>query len=259
MEERLIPRSEASIDVDAIKHLTVFKDFAPPATFDSQQLSVVAKSSLDIIDSIKNTDLLTEEDARNIEKAKTFLVTSYKDVPMYNTKISKVASILSDGKFATSDAKYWQCKMQAEVHFNEFVRGIYKVDRVKIDIDEIHYQLKVIDGLLSTTEAHNLDKIKLSFDRRRLVNKLEQYNYEMKLLEKDLKQRLREISEWADLATELEKGCKHNLTNYEEHTYANQLLALKNTYEKANNPQEKAIAADHLNTLLKLLGKEPVK
>jgi hypothetical protein len=151
--------------------------------------------------------------------------------------------------------------MQAEVHFNELVRSIFKLDRVKIDLEEIQYQIYSIDSILEgkTVENIKLDRMKLSFDQRRLKNKLNQYIYEMKLLEKDIKQRLREINEWVEISSEFEKGCEHSTSSYDEHTYSNHFLSLKNLMDKSKNSEERMQYLSQLNTFLRLLGKEQVK
>jgi len=262
MEERLT--SQPTLFDEPNKNLKVLENNPLPniQKFESPTLSLVTQRSFEIIDAIKNTELLNEVDAANIEKAQTFILTSFKDVQIYNTRIAKVTSILSDGKFATNDAKFWQCKMQAEVHFNEFIRGLYKLDRVKIDLEEIQYQIATIDNILSSKknlEETNMDAIKLGFDRRRLVNKLNQYVYEMKLLEKDIKQRLREINDWAEIAMEFEKGCKHSVSSYDDHTYESHLKALTSLVNDSKSPEERTQYVDQLNTFLRLLGKPPIK
>ena len=264
MEKRLTDPNDVSIVDDVTKNLKVLENnpISNIQKFESPTLSLVTQNSFEIIDAIRNTELINETDVANIKKAQTFLLTSYKDVPIYNTRIAKVASILSDGKFATNDAKYWQCKMQAEVHFNELIRGLYKLDRVKIDLEEIQYQIATIDNVIKekgSTEQGQFDVVKLGFDRRRLVNKLNQYVYEMKLLEKDIKQRLREINDWAEIATEYEIGCTHSTTDYDEHTYSTHYNALKSLIDASKTLEERKQYVDQLNTFLRLLGKPPIK
>lgn len=263
MEERLVDPScifpqEDNKNLKVIEHNPV----SNIQTFESPTLSLVAQSSFEIIDEIRKTELLNDIDVANIKKAQTFLLTSFKDVQIYNTRIAKVTSILSDGKFATNDAKYWQCKMQAEVHFNEFIRGLYKLDRVKIDLEELQYQIATIDNIINNEDSlkeSKMDAIKLGFDRRRLVNKLNQYVYEMKLLEKDIKQRLREINDWAEIAVEFEKGCEHSTSSYDEHTYSSHFKALQSLVNGAKSAEERKQYVDQLNTFLRLLGKPPIK
>lgn len=263
MEERLVSTSNYIIKEDFLQELMVVNNNPLPIIekFESTNVSLVSQNSFEIVDSIKNTNLIDEIDANNIKKAHNFLLTSYKDVPIYNTRIAKVTSILSDNKFSTNDAKFWQCKMQAEVHFNELVRSIFKLDRVKIDLEELQYQISTIDNILEVKVEENikLDHMKLSFDKRRLKNKLNQYIYEMKLLEKDIKQRLREINEWAEISNEFEKGCEHSTSSYDEHTYSNHFIALKKLVDNSKNVEERTRYISQLNTFLRLLGKEPIK
>jgi predicted transcriptional regulator len=261
MEERLTNPSDL-ITSPAIPNVILDSNTLSSINkFDSLQIANVAQNGLDIVESIRNTQLLTSEDAKNIQKAHDFLVSSYTDVIIYNTRIAKVSSILSDGKFPTNDSKFWQCKMQAEVHFNEFIRALYKLDRVKIDIEEIQYQLLCLTSMLEQkdTNMNQMDSMKLSFDKRRLINKLNQYVHEMKLLEKDIKQRLREINDWAEIADGFKDACIHSTSKYEEHTINNHVLALQNFVNGSKNPEEKKNYMDQLNTFLRLLGKPPIK
>jgi hypothetical protein len=260
MEERL--KSPSELIVPNLSKLILDNDeLSSINKFESVNVSLVAQNGLDIVESIRNTNLITEEDAKNIKNAHDFLLSSYTDVIIYNTRIAKVTSILSDGKFPTNDSKFWQCKMQAEVHFNEFIRALYKLDRVKIDIEEIQYQILCLDNMLNNenSETSQMDKIKLSFDKRRLVNKLNQYIHEMKLLEKDIKQRLREINDWSEIAEGFKSACVHSTSNYEEHTINSHILALQNYVNNAKTPEEKKNFVDQLNTFLRLLGKPPIK
>lgn len=263
MEERIKDQSEIFTE-DFSKNLKLIENnpMPPIQKFESVNLVNVVKNSFEIINEIKNTDLITEQDIENIKKAQTFLLTSYKNVPIYNTRISKVISILSDAKFPTNDAKFWQCKMQAEVHFNELVRGFHKIDRANIDLEEIQYQIATLDNIINSKEnleATKFDEMKLKFDRRRLVNKLNQYTFELKLLEKDVKQRLREINDWAEMATSFENNCKYSVTDYEDHTYESHLLALKTYIDRSKTTEERKMYVDQLNTFLRLMGKQPIK
>jgi hypothetical protein len=255
VEERLKPQNEIVVpDVKNIKLPNIQK-------FESKNLSLVVNASFDIINDIRNRELLTEEDANNVKKAHEFLESTYSDVIIYNPRIVKVTSILSDGKFPTNDAKFWQCKMQAEVHFNEFVRGLYKLDRVYIDMEELQWEIASFDHAIEIggelEDGRKMSVVKLGFDKRRLVNKLNQYMHEAKLLEKDIKQRLREINEWAEIAETFKKGCDHSTSNYEDHTINSHFQHIKGAVEKAKTPEEKKQYMDYLSTFMRLLGKDP--
>lgn len=255
MQERL-QQSDTTFNFDHELSVKVANEMLP-STSVNNSLTVISKDTNSIISEINNTSLLNEDDANKLKNSKEFIVSTYKDVPIYNSRIAKVSSILSDGKFPTADAKFWQCKMQAEVHFNELVRASFKLDRAHIDIEELDYQIKVLDSMITEEANTDLNKIKLQFDRRRLLNKLNQYNFELKLLEKDIKQRLREISEWSDIAKEYEQHCEHDTSHYESHTYQNHILALTNLYNNAKTIEEKEKYKDQANTFLRLI-KQPL-
>jgi hypothetical protein len=201
---------------DSLRSLKILPEQLPAIYEPSKELVQLQASNQNVLDGIIDKNLISQNDIELLEKNKEFLVSTYTDVPAYNTKLSKINSILSEKRFETPDAKYWQCKMQAEVHYNEFIRNMYKVERVKIDIEEITFQIQTLDMILKDKEK-DLEYVKLTFDQRRLKNKLQQYIFESKQLEKDCKQRLREIGDWIDIANNISKDCKHDRSNYETH------------------------------------------
>jgi hypothetical protein len=251
VQERL-QQNEPSIDYDNQTSLKVADNYIPSTRLNTS-LAAISPNTSSLVGDIESKQLITKEDANKLAEAKDFLVSTYTDVPIYNSRIAKVTSILSDAKFPTADAKFWQCKMQAEVHINELIRTTFKLDRVTIDLEEIEYQIAVIDSMLANKETADINRMKLGFDRRRLANKLEQYKFETKILEKDIKQRLREVSEWADIAKAYEDQCESSTTNHEEHTYKNHLLALTHQYHSTKSEQERATFRDQANTFLRLV------
>lgn len=254
-EERLIERETPFNSPELNRALsTIPLEMLPIPHKVSENMALVLKNTDELVTEIQKTDLISPEDAKNIEKAQTFLLTSYKDVPIYNTRAAKVCSILTDAKFPTSDAKFWQCKMQAEVHFNEFIRSMFKLDRVNVDIEELEYQIKVLDTMVNQDSVSQFDKIKLTFDKRRLENKLSQYKFEIKLLEKDMKQRLREINDWVEIGKTYEESCQYDKNSYDEHTYRTQLHVILNQYNTEKDPKVKEGIKKQLQTLCSLLG-----
>jgi hypothetical protein len=103
---------------------------------DRNALMVSAEEkALNVVDKIGNLTLLTKTDITRLEKAQTFILSTYTDVPEYRPLVIKLSSVLNDMSFPTPDAKYWQCKKEAEVHFTQLVTEMYKYERAMVDIE----------------------------------------------------------------------------------------------------------------------------
>lgn len=193
----------------------------------NQVLSGVDNSANDIIGSIVRTNLLSKEDANSLLVAKEFVLSTYTDVPEYRPLVIKLSSVLNDANFPTPDAKYWQCKKESEVHFNQLILETYKYERCIVDVEEMDY---IIASLEKEKEETDKDPVKLQFEIRRLKIKLNEYLFNMKSIEKSIKYRIKEVSEWAAIANKMLKdNCKYSTSNYEEHITESLYKKLENS------------------------------
>jgi tRNA-dihydrouridine synthase len=218
------------------------------------------KHTYDIVDQLSNIPIITENDIKRLEDAKSFLVSTFTDVPMYRPLVTKITSVLTNAKFPTPDKKFWQCKNEAEVHFSEMTREIFKYRRALIDIKEIEYKMQSIEKALKEgiTKGNdsNLDPILISFDLERLQIKKESYIFELKSLEKQIKYRIKEVTEWHDIAKKLEPSCKYSTTDYEAHAPENHYKFLKWHVENAQTDEERQVYKEQLDTFDSVLGKQ---
>lgn len=219
----------------------------------------------EIVDTIKSLSLIGPTDVKKLEEAKTFILSTYTDVPQYRPMVTKLTSVLTDGKFPTADKKYWQCKSEAEVHFNELCRSSYKHKRAVVDLEELDYKIKSIEDLLNesiTPAGGNYDPNLVKFDLERLKIKRDQYEFEVKQLEKNMKFRIKEITDWHTVASYLEPQCRYSVKDYEEHVPESHYKVLEYRVEQANNEEERRIFQEQLDTfknILKQSNKAPPK
>jgi hypothetical protein len=188
-----------------------------------------------------------------------FIISSFTDVPMYRPMVTKITSVLTNEQFPTPDKKYWQCKNEAEVHFSEMVREVFKYRRAMVDLKEIEYKIdnitRALDrGTISPGEP-NLDPKLVEFDLDRMHIKRETYIFEIKSLEKQIKYRIKEVTDWNTIAKTLEPSCKYSIKNYEDHAPETHYMYLKWHVEHAQTEEERKVYKAQLDTFDSILGK----
>jgi hypothetical protein len=217
-------------------------------------LTTVSKESFDVVEKIKNLTLLTPQDGQLLEKAKSFIVSTYTDVPEYRPLVIKMAAVLNDAQFPTPDSKFWQCKKEAEVHFNNLVTELYKVEKSLIDIEELDYVIASQEKCLTNDQLDkSIDPIKMGFETRRLKVKREEYIFHLKKLEKTIKYRIQEIVEWSAISEYYEKSCKYNVKKYNDHITEDLFKALQIKINNASGDDEKNNFVAQLATLKRLI------
>jgi len=215
----------------------------------------VAEETKGILKVFVEQTLISPEDIKALNAAKDFAISSFVDTPQYRPMIVKLASVLSDGQFPTADAKFWQCKAEAEVHFNELVRNVYKIESIKVDVDELDYKIGSLHALIESNEVPKEmgDPILMKFDLKRLQIKRESLAFEMKLMEKNTKYRIEEVTDWCSIAGTLVKDCKYSLNNKQEGMVETIYKKLDYEISKATDEKTKSNLTAQLNTLKRLL------
>lgn len=226
------------------------QEFQAPTT-----ITKTSETAYEVITEIKKLDLITSEEMSKFKEAQVFALESFRDVPSYRPMIVKLTSVLNDAQFPTTDTKYWQCKKEAEVHFNELTRDYFKYERSKVDINELSYKINEIDKMLSgkVTPNGEFDPFLIQFDKERLLLTKAQYEYELKLLEKDIKYRIQEVIDWAFISKQLESKCEFSTTSYQEHTIKGHILYIKSKLQDSKlTPEQKKSFQNQLNTFERL-------
>jgi hypothetical protein len=202
---------------------------------------------------INNLTLVDKNDIAALQKAQQFLLSTYTDVPQFRPMAVKLTSVLTNGNFPTADSKYWQCKVEAEVHFNELVRAYNKYERALIDIEELDYKIRSLESILNNTKAttEKFDPELIKFDLRRLVVKRKEYLFEVKQLEKTIKYRIEEVTDWHKISEDLKSGLKHD--SYDKHLVEAHFKKLQYRVDNAKEPLERQNYEDQLNTFKKIL------
>ena len=182
-------------------------------------MTKVEASAKGVVGQIADMTLITPNDIKQLAKAQTFILSTYTDVPQFRPLVIKLSSVLNDRSFPTADGKYWQCKKEAEVHFNQLVTEMYKYERCAVDVEEMDYIIATMEKQLKEeVTTDNLDPIKMGFELRRMRIKRDEYIFNMKLVEKSIKYRISEVTEWAAISESMMKpGCKYDTKDYNAH------------------------------------------
>jgi len=232
-----------------------------PIAADSEEnefTNAVAKISDEVMKQVSDISLITLNDVAELKKAEAFVLETYTDVRQYRPMINKLTSVISDGRFPTADAKFWQSKAEAEVHFNELKRDMFKYDRAKVDIDEITYKIDSIAGMLEGEHevTEQFDPNLVRFDLKRLEIKRSQYVFEMKQLEKTIKYRIEEVTDWFKIASSYESKCTYSTRDPNEHVADTHFKMLMWQVQNAKTEEERNVFEDQLKTFKRLIGNQ---
>jgi hypothetical protein len=221
---------------------------------DNNVLTNVVEKSMSVVQLLQNISLITPADGKKLEEAKEFILSNYTQVPEFRPFAVKISSVLNDGQFPTEDLKYWQCKKEAEVHFNQLITEFFKYERCKVDVEEIDYTISSLENSKkyddNVQNIKGIDPIKVDFEIRRLAIKREEYLFNMKHLEKSIKYRISEVHDWFTISNRL--NCKYDRNSYESGLVEGLYRKYKKTYEDAGD-LHKENARAQLDTLLRLL------
>lgn len=209
--------------------------------------------SKEVANHVQDTSLITKSDLAKLKKSQAFLFQTYTDVRQYRPMINKLTTVLSSEHFPTIDSKFWQCKSEAEVHFNELQRDTFKWQRARIDLDELDYKIesieRMLEGELTPVDNKGYDPNLVKFDLKRLQVKRSQYEFEVKQLEKSIKYRIEEVTDWAVIADSFEPKLKYNSRDPDEHIAENKLYVLEHLIQNAESEEQKAMFKGQLETL----------
>lgn len=199
-----------------------------------------------IVSLFGKNEILTDKDFTDFNDCQKFIVDTYLTVPMYRPMAVKIFGVLSDPQFSTNEAKYWQCKSEAEVHANELVRDLHDLEKMRINVEKSEYVLK--NKMISEGDS---DEILLDFDRRQMAINISLMKFEYAQLQKKIKYRIEEIKEWKTLSEKLEQT-----PNFKNSNYGQMLLeSLESKWkDQIENPlvknDDKVIIKAKLNALL---------
>lgn len=246
---------------DIIKNTQEFvkSESFPVATHrgNDEFMLTVDEISSEINSKLQDCSVITKNDLARLKKSQAFLFQTYTDVRQYRPLVNKLTTVMTRSKFPTVDSKFWQCKAEAEVHYNEMQREVYKWQRARVDLNELDYKIssiqKLLDNELTPVDGTKYDPNLIKFDLERLIVKRSQYEFEIKQLEKTIKYRIEEVTDWFNIAETFEVECKYSTRNPDEHLAETKLKLLHYQIEESDNEEERLMYKEQLDVLINLV------
>lgn len=175
----------------------------------------IEKTSLPLVEMIAQETLIQQNDLKLLTESKGFIVDAYKSVPMYRPLVIKLFGVLNNSEFPTSDSKFWQCKVEAEVHANELIKDLHDLELQKIQIERAQYLLQKI--LVKSEEEKDPEtKLEVGFDMREQRILISRKQFDMLQLQKRIKYRIEEVVQWRQISEKLIKSADFKNNNYAE-------------------------------------------
>lgn len=159
---------------------------------------------------------------------------------MYRPLPVKLFGVLNDTNFPTAEAKWWQCKVEAETHANELIRDIHDLELAKIELDKLKVILQRMESNRKTTKGRTTEDIALiDLDIREQKVYISRKRFEIKQVEKRIRYRIEEVTEWKNISDELMRMHGKDIVkeDYVQH-YINKLKHSINKKLKASEDEE---------------------
>lgn len=135
-----------------------------------------------------DTGLLTPQSLSELKALLPSIRHDWDVKPIFRTETEARISVLNDVHHPTPHAKYWQSVREQQVHFNELVYLVFDYKRKGVELRKLERQIGI-----------EKDDLELEL----LVIDLEQKRYEIEMLDKVAKERMRELKQWDTIKKEL--------------------------------------------------------
>ena len=159
---------------------------------------------------------------------------------MFRTETEMRFSVLSDNKYPTKAAKYWQSVREQNTHFENLVHLSFEARKNEVEIEKIQRDVK---------------KEKDPIEKKMKQIELEEKLYGKAQMELVAKHRMREGATWSKLKKEFDDGNfdKKDVNSHQAHSYMLRLQHQKNTITPGTSQPEVFNILGQLEALKKCL------
>ena len=181
--------------------------------------------------------LLDKSQASEFKKMVPELQDTWVKKQMFRTETEMRFSVLSNNKYGTSAAKYWQSVREQNTHFENLMNLSFEYRKNDVEIEKLEH--KIIDP--------NEDK----FEKKLAKIELEEKLYGRANMELVAKARMREISTWSKLKKEFHDGSfdDKDVNAHQAESYMHRLEQQKLTLSPASSQPEVFNVLGQLETL----------
>ena len=171
------------------------------------------------------SDILDVEDVKEFKSLIPELKDTWKKKQVFRTETEMRFSVLSDNKYPTRAAKYWQSVREQNTHFENLMHLSFDARKNAVEIKKVEKKIK--------QEKDPLEKQLLQID-------LEQKVYNQASMELVAKHRMREVATWSKLKLEFDDGNfdKKDVNKHQAHSYLLRLQEQKKTLTPGSSQPE---------------------
>ena len=182
------------------------------------------------------SDILDVEDVKEFKSLIPELKDTWKKKQVFRTETEMRFSVLSDNKYPTRAAKYWQCVREQNTHFENLMHLSFDARKNDVEIEKLKVKIK--------EEKNKLEKELLKIE-------LEEKVYGKASMELVAKHRMREVATWSKLKKEFHDGSfdDRDVNTHQAQSYKIRLEHQKATLTPGSSQPEVFNVLGQLNTL----------
>ena len=182
------------------------------------------------------TKILDEKDVKQFKTLIPELKDTWKKKQMFRTETEMRFSVLSDNRFGTKAAKYWQSVREQNTHFENLMRLSFDARKNAVEIKKLQKKI--------TKEKDPLERDLLEIE-------LEKKIYDQASMELVAKHRMREVASWAKLKKEFNDGSfdDQDVNTHQAESYTHRLEQMRKTITPGTTQPEVFNVLGQLETL----------
>jgi len=186
------------------------------------------------------TNILDKKDVQHFKKLIPELKDTWMKKQMFRTETEMRFSVLSDNKYPTRAAKYWQSVREQNTHFENLMRLSFDARKNMIEIKKLERKIR--------KENDSLEKQLLQID-------LEEKVYNQASMELVAKHRMREVATWSKLKLEFDDGNfdKKDVNKHQAYSYLLRLQEQKKTLTPGSSQPEVFNVLGQIDTLERVI------
>ena len=186
------------------------------------------------------TNILDKEDVKEFKKLIPELQDTWHKKQMFRTETEMRFSVLSDNKYPTKAAKYWQSVREQNTHFENLVHLSFDARKNEVEIKKLQRDIK-----------KEKDELEIELKQIELEEKL----YSKAQMELVAKHRMREVATWSKLKKEFDDDNfdKQDVNTHQAHSYMLRLQHQKNTITPGTSQPEVFNVLGQLKTLERVI------
>ena len=186
------------------------------------------------------SDILDVEDVKEFKLLIPELKDTWKKKQVFRTETEMRFSVLSDNKYSTRAAKYWQCVREQNTHFENLMHLSFDARKNDVEIEKLRTKIK---------------KEKDKLEKQLLQIELEEKVYSKASMELVAKHRMREVATWSKLKKEFHDGSfdDKDVNTHQAHSYKLRLEHQKATLTPGSSQPEVFNVLGQLDTLNRVM------